>query len=214
MILKCITVGPFFMNCYIAGCEETKEAVIIDPGDEIDRILKALDSACLVPKLILNTHGHIDHSGGVQELKERTGLKFMMHKGDLPIVKSLPEQVRYFGLPPVKAPEVDGFLEDGDEIDVGEIKFKVLHTPGHTPGGLCFHHDAKVIVGDALFAGSIGRTDLPGGSFRQLIDSIRSKLLTLDPETEVYCGHGPSTTIGYEMRHNPFLQPGAEFIYA
>ena len=206
MIIEKITVGSFSANCYIVGCEKTKEGIIIDPGDEVEKILELINKNGLDIKMILNTHAHIDHSLGIQGLKEKLGVNFCMHKDDLSFLEHLIDQAQFFGLKANFPPKVDRFLEDNDEISFGELKARVIHTPGHTPGGLSFLIEDSIFVGDTLFSGSIGRTDLPGGSYEKLIHSIKSKLLTLKPNTKVFPGHGPPTNIEIERKTNPFLK--------
>ena len=205
MIAECITVGPFMANCFILGCEETKDAVIIDPGDEADRILRRVNDLGVNITKIINTHAHIDHVGAVQDVKDKLGVKFYLHKNEEFILQTYDYQCKLFGVRFGAQPEADGFLEEGNIIQVGKLEVRVILTPGHSPGGICFMTGDKIFVGDTLFAGSIGRTDLPGGSFDTLIKMIRTKLLILPAETEVLCGHGPETTIGQEKWTNPFL---------
>ncbi len=206
MIIEKITVGNFSANCYIVGCDKSREGIIIDPGDEVDKILDLINKTGLDIKMILNTHAHIDHSLGIQGIKEKLGIDFYMHKDDLTFLEHLIDQAQFFGLQAKSPPKVDRFLEDGDEISFGELETRVIHTPGHTPGGLSFLIEGSIFVGDTLFAGSIGRTDLPGGSYEKLIHSIKSRLLTLNSNTKVYPGHGPPTSIEIERKTNPFLK--------
>ena len=193
------------MNCYILGCEETKEGVVIDPGDEVDLLLKSIEEEGLQLKAILNTHAHFDHIAGVAEMKRRTGLPFYLHEGDLFWLDRLKEQAEMFGLPVPEKPEVDQFLKEGDKITVGSLTLSVLHTPGHSPGAVTFVVDKRAFVGDCLFVGSIGRTDFPGGSYPELIQTIQAKILSLGDETVIHPGHGPDTTVRQERHHNPFL---------
>ncbi len=206
MIIKELAVGPIMANCFIVGCERTRAAVVIDPGDEADRILMSLAEAKLSVTYILNTHGHFDHVGANRRIKEVTGAEILIHPLDAPMLEALSEAAAAFGLAVENSPAADKYLQEGDQIAFGDIRLNVLHTPGHSPGGVSFHTDGGVFVGDTLFAGSIGRTDFPGGDFHTLIASIRTKLFPLGDETVVYTGHGPSTTIGREKRSNPFLQ--------
>ncbi|RMF84119.1 MAG: MBL fold metallo-hydrolase [Nitrospinota bacterium] len=205
------SIGPFAMNCYLLGDLEQGEAVVIDPGGEVPRILRMLEQQQLTLSKILNTHGHIDHVVGVQELKEKTGAPFYLHRGDEFLLQDLAQKAPLYGFGSVKTPVVDHYLEDGEEITVGRLRLEVIHTPGHSPGGVCFHLAAQRILfsGDTLFAGSVGRVDLEGGSAETLLQAIHQKLAPLDPNTRVYPGHGPETTIGREVQFNPFLQPGA-----
>ncbi len=205
MIIEQLEVGPFMENTYIVGDEETKKGIVIDPGDEADRILATIDRHGLDVDRIYNTHAHIDHIGAVQRIREAKGAKFYVHETEAAFVEGYEQQCRFFGVSFGPAPKVDGFIQEGEEIKVGSLTAKVLLTPGHSPGGLCFLFDGVVFVGDTLFMGSIGRTDLPGGSYETLISNIKNKLLVLPPETRVYSGHGPATTIEREAHSNPFL---------
>lgn len=205
MIIEKLEVGPIMANCYILGCEETKEAVVIDPGDETDKILMALSNHGLKVKYILNTHGHFDHVGGNKRLKSATGAALMIHEDDEPMLADLSRAALNFGLTAENSPKSDKNVSDGDTISFGNLELKVFHTPGHSMGGICFYTEGHVFVGDTLFAGSIGRTDLPGGDYNTLISSIREKLFPLPDKTIVYTGHGPETSILREKRTNPFL---------
>lgn len=205
MTLKTLVVGPLGTNCYILGCSETGKAAIIDPGDEAERILEAVRAESLTPDCIINTHAHIDHTAAVQAIKEAAGIPFHLHEGDQTLLKNLPAQAMAFGLSYSGTAEADSFLEDGQKLMVGQLEIEVLHTPGHSPGSVSFLVGEALIVGDTLFAGSIGRTDLPGGSFETLIASVKTRLFGLADETIAYPGHGPETTIGEEKRSNPFL---------
>lgn len=213
MITETFPVGLLQCNCTILGSEQTREAIVIDPGDEVDEVLARLRRHRLTARYIIATHAHIDHVGGFKELKDATGAPVYLHRDDLQLYKILPVQAMLLGLAAPPATEIDAYLNEGDELGVGEIKLEVLHTPGHTPGSLCFHapHDQSVggprlFAGDTLFLGSIGRTDLWGGSFEQIMESLQSKIVTLPDETVVVPGHGPLTTIERERRFNPFLQ--------
>jgi len=210
MIIEHFSVGPLGCNCVILGDEERGEAIIVDPGGEAARILKRLDELSLRCTAILHTHTHFDHVGATAEVQEATGASAMLHEADLFLYKGMQMQLDTFGLP-FRAPEaveIDRFLTDGEAVGAGDIEAGVLHTPGHTPGSLCFHIDADrpvLIAGDTLFQRSIGRTDLWGGDLTQIRESIRGKLLTLPEETLVITGHGPTTTIGEERLLNPFV---------
>ncbi|MBW1988516.1 MAG: MBL fold metallo-hydrolase [Deltaproteobacteria bacterium] len=205
MIIKELVVGPIASNCYILGCESTKNAVVIDPGDEPHRILMELAKDELTAKYILNTHGHFDHVGGNAKLKEVTGAELMIHEADAPMLTQLSNMARMWGMRVENSPPPDRFLTEGMEITFGDCTLKVLHTPGHSPGGVTFLSPAGVFAGDLLFAGSIGRTDFPGGSHETLIRSVKEKLFVLPDDTKVYPGHGPATTVGREKRYNPFF---------
>lgn len=206
-------LGDFGTNCYIIACPETGASAVIDPGTPDPWIKQTLDENGLKPSLILLTHGHLDHIGGVKWVKSFTGAPVLVHADD---AEMLPDPHRngsaYFGMS-ITAPAPDRLLQDGDEVAVGNLTFRVLHTPGHTPGGVCFYLAPKqgkegpghLIDGDTLFAGSVGRTDLPGGSMESIMQSIRTKMLTLPPDTVVYPGHGPTTTIGDEAEYNPYV---------
>lgn len=206
MIIKTLEVGPIMANCYILGCEKTKEAVVIDPGDDADTILMTLAKASLTVKYLINTHGHFDHVGANKRMKEVTKADIMIHAEDEPMLSQLGRAAASFGLSAENSPAADNHLKDGDDISFGEIKLKVLHTPGHSRGGVALYTDGHVFVGDTLFSGSIGRTDLPGGDYNTLISSIREKLFSLPDDTVVHTGHGPDTTIAKEKRSNPFLR--------
>jgi glyoxylase-like metal-dependent hydrolase (beta-lactamase superfamily II) len=205
MFLDTLVVGPLQENSYVVACEETKEAVIIDPGAEAERIYRVVTFHGFTLKCVMNTHGHIDHVGGVADIIEKTGVPFMMHKDDMFLIEGIEDDPLQIYLPVKAPPTPDKFLNDGDRISVGNLEFLVIHTPGHTPGGVCFLTGSTLFSGDTLFSNSVGRTDLPGGSHEQLLTSIRQKLLALDDSVRVYSGHGPATTIGSERRFNPFL---------
>ena len=165
MIIKNIVVGPLEVNCYILGCEEAKEAAIIDPGDNADEIIKIIESEELKPKYIINTHAHFDHIGGVKEIQDYFKIDFILHKEDLFLIENASEQATAFGLKPISKPEVNRYVNNDEKISLGNKSITVIHTPGHSPGCVCYYVDNNVFVGDTLFAGSIGRTDLPGGSY-------------------------------------------------
>ena len=213
MIHEVLTVGALQCNCSILGDEETHEAIVVDPGDEVERILAVLTRHGLTAKYILNTHAHFDHVWNCCELKEATGAEIWLHKADLPIYDSAPRQAELFaayGVGPIRLSPVDRFIQDADDLLIGTLAAQVVHTPGHSPGsvGLLVPGSAynTLFAGDTLFSGSIGRTDLPGGDFRQMMRSIKERLITLDDETLIWPGHGPKTTIGHERRTNPFIQ--------
>ena len=205
MIIKELAVGPLMANCFIAGCEETKEAVVIDPGGEADRILLSLADAELKVKYIINTHGHFDHVSANGKMKEATGADLLIHPLDAPMLGMLSSNAAVFGISVENSPSCDRTIEEGETITFGNFTFKVIHTPGHTPGGISLYYDGIIFVGDTLFAGSIGRTDFPGGDFDTLISSIKTKLFKLEDEVRVLSGHGPETSIGREKRFNPFV---------
>ncbi|WP_025322823.1 MBL fold metallo-hydrolase [Deferrisoma camini] len=205
MILEQLVVGPIQANCYILGDETTREAVVIDPGGDTPVILRALQARDLKPVAIVATHGHFDHVEGLAGMKRATGAPVCVHPDELPLLKGLPGQGLLFGMRVEAAPEPDVLLEEGQTIPFGSFALSVLHTPGHSPGSVSLVVDKKVFVGDLLFAGSIGRTDLQGGDYDTLIRSVREKIFTLPDDTVVYPGHGPATTVATEKRTNPFF---------
>jgi len=209
MIVKTLVVGPFASNCYIVGSSSTKQGMIIDPGAEAGNILRTVQEMGLSISLIVITHAHMDHIDALRAVKERTNAQFAIHEGDKELLSTAPPMniVASLGLSPFKsAPQPDRLLKDGDLVDVSDLHFEVLHTPGHSPGGICLLGHGVVFSGDTLFNFGIGRTDFAGGSYERLMKSIREKLMVLPDETIVYPGHGPPTTIGDERRGNPFLQ--------
>jgi hydroxyacylglutathione hydrolase len=207
-ILETFTVGPLQCNCTLLGDREAGEAIVIDPGDDVARIHRRLTELGLKLKQILITHAHIDHVGGALKLKKLTGAPMLLNENDLPLLKMMEMQAAWIGVPTPETAPPDASLEDGLRVGLDRYPAEVLHTPGHTRGSVCLHFVPlrMVIAGDTLFAGSIGRTDLPGGNGRQIIDSIETRLLALPDETKVLPGHGPATTIGQERRSNPFLR--------
>ena len=209
MILETFPVGPLACNCTIMGDEEAGEAIVVDPGDEVARIHRRLTELGLKLKQILVTHAHIDHVGGALKLKRLTGAPILLNENDLPLLKMMEVQAGWLGVATPETAPPDAPLADGLVVGLDRYPAEVLHTPGHTQGSVCllFAPLKMVVAGDTLFAGSIGRTDLPGGNFDQIIDSIHSRLLPLPDETKVLTGHGPATTIGEERRRNPFLRP-------
>jgi hydroxyacylglutathione hydrolase len=208
MIIETFPVGPLQCNCTVLGDEATMEAIVIDPGDEITRIHNRITSLGLRLKQILITHAHIDHVGGALRLKRLTGAPILLNENDLPLLEMMTQQAAWLGVPTPETAPPDESLTDGQQVGLANYPAQVIHTPGHTQGSVCLHFVPlkMVIAGDTLFAGSIGRTDLPGGDFEQIIDSIHSRLLKLPEETRVIPGHGPATTIGSEMKTNPFLR--------
>lgn len=205
MIIASLPTGPLEVNCYLLGCESTKKAAVIDPGGDVDSIMQMLRQHDLSPVMVINTHGHFDHIGGNRSLIDATGCELVIHRDDAALLHRAAEHAQNFGLSVAQSPEPTRLLDDGDIIELGQMSIKVIHTPGHSPGGICLHVGQYLFVGDTLFSGSIGRTDLPGGNHQLLIDNIKNKLLCLAEETLVYPGHGPKTTIGQEKRTNPFL---------
>ena len=209
MRIIAIENGPFLENCYLVSEPNSTDAVIVDPGDEPEQFLAAAESEGLTIGAIWLTHAHIDHVTGVAAIKEATGAPIYLHPADRPLYDNLPEQARWFGLELAPPPPPDHALHHGDELVLGSTRVAVRHAPGHSPGSVCFVGPDFVIGGDVLFQGSIGRTDLPGGSYERLIQSITEELLVLPDATVVYPGHGPETTIGRERRTNPFLTGAA-----
>lgn len=226
MFIKEITVTAFQQHTRVIGCEKTLSAICIDPGDDAERIVSVIDKNGFDLQAIALTHAHMDHVGGVAALKNlKPNAPIILHKADEFIYTALPEQPSWIGIPQAQwqtfgfayetPPPIDEYWTDGQLYKVGELEFTVLHCPGHTPGHVVLFEpiQRKVFVGDVLFAGSIGRTDLPGGSTEQLMNSILTKLLPLGDDVEVYSGHGPVTTIGHERRTNPFLTGGYQLGY-
>jgi hydroxyacylglutathione hydrolase len=214
MIIETQAVGPFFKNGFVLGCEETGEAVLIDPGDEVDRLLAFAERSSLVIHHILLTHAHVDHITGVAAAKHALGAPVHLHRDDLFLYENAVSQGEMFGLRVEAPPPVDRFYSPGQAIAFGHYDARPHHTPGHCPGGVCLQVGRRgvagkqLFVGDTLFAGSIGRTDLPGGDHATLIKSIRTVLFAFGDDAEVFPGHGPATTIGQERRTNPFLVGG------
>jgi len=233
MIHEVLPVGWLQCNCSIVGDPETREALVLDPGDDVNRVLEALARHSLTVRLIVSTHAHIDHVGGLRKLHEVTGAPVLMHGDDLGLYRHLDAQAAWLGVPPPATAQIDQVLKEGDTLRWGRFAASVLHTPGHTPGSVSLYlppdagklvtssvgpqshsnvgagaDPGKLFAGDTLFAGSIGRTDLWGGSAPDILRSIHEKLLTLPDGTLVYPGHGSSTTIGEERAANPFLQSG------
>jgi hydroxyacylglutathione hydrolase len=227
LIHEVLPVGWLQCNCSILGDPETREALVLDPGDEVERVMDVLKRHSLIVKAIVSTHAHIDHVGGLQRLQQATGAPVLMHGDDMELYRHLDEQAAWLGVPPPPAARIDQLLREGDTVRWGNYAASVLHTPGHTPGSVSLylpshliesahgraHHGESaagatgtLFAGDTLFAGSIGRTDLWGGSMTDILHSIHSKLLVLPDRTLVYPGHGPTTTIGEERDSNPFLQ--------
>ncbi len=208
MIHRILPVGPLQCNCSILGDEQTREAMVIDPGDQIDDILEIVAEEKLTVKQIVITHAHIDHVGGAMKLKAATGAPILMNQSDYALLKMLPAQAAWIGMRPPGAVEIDEPAAEGRVLKIGSIPANIIHTPGHTEGSICLFlpDEKKLIAGDTLFAGSIGRTDLPGGSMAKIMRSLHTRVLALPDETEVTPGHGPQTTIGEEREKNPFLQ--------
>jgi glyoxylase-like metal-dependent hydrolase (beta-lactamase superfamily II) len=207
MIHEVIPVGPLQCNCSVIGDETTHEAMVIDPGDDIENVLQILSQHNLKVKHIIVTHAHIDHVGGAMRLKRLTGAPVLLNQNDQALLKMLDTQAAWLGMESPGQVTIDQELKDGDKLQAGNISATVIHTPGHTEGSVCLYVEAqqKLIAGDTLFMGSIGRTDLPGGSYEKIMDSLHGRVLALPDETEVTPGHGPITYIGVERESNPFL---------
>ncbi len=211
MLIETVVVGSFQCNCTIIACDETKEAVIIDPGDEPTKIMEIVNHYGLKVKYLLHTHAHLDHIMATRDVKEKTNAEILLHKEDNFIYESLKMQASMFGFKVEEPLKVDRFVEDGEILSAGKnINTKVIHTPGHSPGSICFHFAGEkqplIFSGDTLFARSIGRTDLWGASHSQLIQSIETRIFSLQEETLVLPGHGPKTTVWEEKRKNPFFK--------
>lgn len=206
MIFKALKTGQIATNCYILGCQESLEALVVDPGDNSNDIITIIEEENLLVKYIINTHGHVDHIGANEEIKRSTGAKVLVHAADADFLINPDKNLSCYMGKMITGPAADQLLYDGDIINVGfTIQLKVLHTPGHTPGGICLLGDKYILTGDTLFAGSIGRSDFPGGSQDILIDSIKKKLLNLNEDLIIYPGHGPSSTLKKEKECNTFL---------
>jgi len=208
IVVRRLETGPLLVNTYIIGDRQAGEAMVVDPGGHVPRILAVLESDGLTCKCIFNTHSHRDYIGGNAELKKATGAPLIIHKDEAGLLENASVSAQLFGAFVPDSPPADMFVEEGDIIEVGSIEFRVIELPGHSPRGLGFVFDNAVVGGDALFAGSIGRTDFPGGDFDLLIKSIEEKVFVLPDDTVVLPGHGPETTVGREKRFNPFFQRG------
>jgi hydroxyacylglutathione hydrolase len=212
VLLEVRSAPPFYKNGFVLGCETTREAVLIDPGDEVDQLLDVVRAERLAVQYVLLTHGHVDHVSGAARAKAVLGAPVCLHSADRVLYAAAPQQAMLLGLHIVQPPAIDCLLEDGDRLAFGQYQARIHHTPGHSPGGICVEvgrqgrPGSRLFVGDTLFLGTVGRTDLPGGSGEALLRSIREVLLPFPDDTEVYPGHGPGTTIGAERRTNPFLK--------
>lgn len=208
IIFESRVVGPFGCNCIILGCEKSREAIIVDPGDDLDALIEIIEKHQLTVRYLLHTHAHLDHIGATASLRTKTGGITCLHKEDLFLAEMLPTQASLFGLPVPTVPDIDRFLNEGEQYAAGEIAIEVVHTPGHTPGSVSFSlvGEDVLLTGDTLFAGGIGRTDLWGGSYETILRSIHDRLMVFPDPTVVLPGHGPGTTIGQEKQVNPFLR--------
>jgi glyoxylase-like metal-dependent hydrolase (beta-lactamase superfamily II) len=204
-LITTLVVGPLQVNCFLVACPERREALVIDPGDEGERIVAAVRTADWQVVSIVNTHGHFDHVGANRALVAATGAELLIHAADLPLLQKAQLHAQVYGLQAEPSPAPDRLLQDGDQLVFGTLRCRVIHLPGHSPGGIALHCGDHLFCGDVLFAGSIGRTDLPGGDHHTLVNGIRSRLWTLPGTTVVHPGHGPDTTIAREMRSNPFV---------
>jgi len=214
-LIEILTVPPFDENTYLIGDPDDGACVVVDPGGRVDDIIRLAADRGLCIQAIVNTHTHIDHVAGVEELQRRSGAPFLVHPDAEPLLRLLPQQAAMFGLPAVPVPRVDGYLEEGSAVHVGALALAVRHTPGHAPGHVTLvgpvidwegRRQPFALVGDVIFLGSIGRTDLTGGDYDTLMTSIERQILTLPEETILWSGHGPATTVGHERRFNPFVQ--------
>lgn len=211
MLLRTLPVGPLGVNCYIVASEETKKAIVVDPGDEAETILGKVEELGLQVDLIVNTHAHFDHTMALAKVKAATGARFAIHPLEVPGLSRKPGGFADWFGPMDPLPEPDFTLDDGDKASVDGLELTVIHTPGHSPGGICLLGDGFVLTGDTLFMLSVGRADVPGGNWDQLLESIRTRLFVLPDETMVYPGHGGRSKIGLEKVHNPFVGSEADF---
>lgn len=207
LTVRGFTGGSFAQNSYLVVCVETKRGILVDAGAAVGEMLRTADAEGVQIGQIVLTHAHLDHVDGLPLAKRKTQAPVLLHPDDEPLYRAAPTQAQWFGLEMEHLPPVDGPLSDGEPVRVGNCELQVRHTPGHAPGHIILIGDGLALVGDCVFAGSIGRTDLPGGDFQQLMKSIRTQILTLPDETVLYTGHGPETTVGHERVSNPFLVP-------
>jgi hydroxyacylglutathione hydrolase len=207
LVIRSFTGGAFAQNGYLVSCAGSGAGILVDPGAAVQEMLRAAEQGGVAVELIVLTHAHIDHVEGVARAKRETGAPILLHPDDEPLYRAAPTQAQWFGLEMEPLPPVDRALPDGERIRFGGCELEVRHTPGHAPGHVVLVGEGAVLAGDCVFAGSIGRTDLPGGDFQTLMRSIRARILTLPDETALYPGHGPETTVGHERATNPFLAP-------
>ncbi len=205
MLIRILTSGTFASNNYLVMCRKTHDAVLIDAGGDYEATMREVEDAGANLKYIFHTHGHLDHVAGDVELKAKAGVKTFIHKDDRFLVDRFKEQLMMFGLPDMEIPVIDEYIEHEQVLEAGGLNFRVIHTPGHSPGSVCYLVDDVLFSGDTLFRDSVGRTDLPGGSYEQLGDSVVNRLFVLDEGIKVYPGHGSATSIGYEKQNNPFF---------
>lgn len=206
-----LVVGPLQVNCFIIADERTRDAIVVDPGDDAQDIIAVIKDRGLTVKYIINTHAHFDHVGANKAVKDATAAQILLHEGDAPLLATVSQHARMFGMAAPSSPPADRYVKHGEVLDLGDLSITVLHTPGHSPGGISLLVNGAVFTGDALFEGSIGRTDLPGGDLMTLITAIKEHLMALPDDTQVFSGHGPATTIGRERRENPFLNAESGF---
>ncbi len=205
MIIKRLAVGPLETNAYIIGDETTGQALVVDPGDEPDRILALIKDSGLAVNAVICTHSHFDHIGAAGDIKNATGARILIHRDDLEGYELVRDQAAMWGYDIDELPAPDGFIDEGDNIQAGNLGFRVMHTPGHSPGGICLYGEGVIITGDTIFRGSVGRTDFPGGSVERLRESFK-RIIDLPDETAILPGHGPETTVGTEKRENFFVR--------
>ncbi|MBI5058060.1 MAG: MBL fold metallo-hydrolase [Nitrospirae bacterium] len=205
MVIKKLVIGPLQENCYIVADEISDQAIVIDPGDEPDRVIELIKDSGLQVNSVILTHAHFDHIGAAGDIKKATGAKILVHNDDMELYKGVRDQASFWGYEVEDLPEPDGFLNEGDEVRVGDILFQVLHTPGHSPGGICLYGEGVVFTGDTIFQGSVGRTDFYGGDMTQLKGSFK-RIISLPDNTVILSGHGPETTVGREKEENFFVE--------
>ena len=208
MIITCVAGGIFMENCYILGDEETNEGILVDPGEQTNEIMDEVERSGLNITKIVNTHCHLDHVAGVETIKKQLVIPFYIHKEDQPLLDVLPQaKQRYPGFDFVELPEVEGYIEEGEKLQIGNLSGDIIHVPGHSWGHVCFVFGDNIIAGDTVFAGSVGRVDLTGGtSMEELVGNINKKIMVYPDDYKIFPGHGPSTTVGIEKQSNPFLQ--------